>query len=408
MFVKNSLALQDTVNCILTIFEMLIINLGGLDEAEKLEQWRNAVRDIQWELLIRVLLLQESVRSIANRTDNIPHMLIGMDKYVHWMENIGMPGIPFPDWRQALFPPIESITDHPWLLTIKWQYDVGLQVQPLASTTEAVGSTSSAMPTGPPLTLSLSMVPHMAPKGSAGHIPMQSTPLGKGKAQATSEGKVAMVEEIVIPCEDDNRDKSEDIEEDIDMDDIEPNASVVIMNDPKGQESHDELDQMIGHIDEIEQQIVQDNSMQTPQADTGTTMTTSHVVELQDENVRSPHSKSETREVTPTCREPPAIDQGVELLATESSDNGGQGGQGEEANIVEGTAVAGEAQPIITEEGGIGGEHHQMTEENSGECPTEAEGGTTILVSKGKVAEVSGVNTEEELVSTGGKFPEEH
>ncbi|KAI6125464.1 hypothetical protein EV401DRAFT_1885892 [Pisolithus croceorrhizus] len=120
-------------------------------------------------------------------------------------------------------------------------------------------------------------------------------------------------------------------------------------------------------------------------------MTTSHVVELRDENVRSPHSKSETREVTPTHGEPPAINQGVELLATESSDNGGQGGQDEEADIVEGTAVAGEAQPIIAEEGGIG-----------------AEGGTTILVSEGQVAEVSGVNTEEELVSTGGKFPEEH
>ncbi|KAI6103458.1 hypothetical protein F5141DRAFT_1065268 [Pisolithus sp. B1] len=110
----------------------------------------------------------------------------------------------------------------------------------------------------------------------------------------------------------------------------------------------------------------------------------------------------------PTHGEPPAVDQGVELLATESSDNGGQGGQGEEADIVEGTTVAGEAQPIITEEGGIGGKHHQMTEENSGECPTEAEGGTTILVSEGQVAEVSGVNTEGELVSTGGKFLEEH
>ncbi|KAI6095940.1 hypothetical protein EDD16DRAFT_1528330 [Pisolithus croceorrhizus] len=72
------------------------------------------------------------------------------------------------------------------------------------------------------------------------------------------------------------------------------------------------------------------------------------------------------REVTPTHGEPPAINQGVELLATESSDNGGQGGQDEEADIVEGTAVAGEAQPIIAEEGGIGGEHHQMTEENLG------------------------------------------
>ncbi|KAI6100520.1 hypothetical protein F5141DRAFT_1066124 [Pisolithus sp. B1] len=185
MFVKNSLVLQDTVDHILTIFEMLIVNLGGLDEAEKLEQWRNAVRDIWQEL-----------KTLA-----------------------------FLDWCQALFPPIESIANHPWLLTIKQRYDAGLQVQPLAPTTEAVGSTLSATPTRPPSTSSLSMVPHVAPKGSAGHIPMQSTPSGKGKAQATSEGKVAMVEEIAIPCEDDKRDKSEDVEEDIEMDDIEPSPT---------------------------------------------------------------------------------------------------------------------------------------------------------------------------------------
>ncbi|KAI6101901.1 hypothetical protein F5141DRAFT_1065853 [Pisolithus sp. B1] len=380
MFVKNSPALQDAVDCILTIFEMLIINSGGLDEAEKLEQWRNAVRDIWQEL--------ESVRSIANRTDNVPHMLIGMDKYIHWMENIGMPGIPFLDWCQALFPPIESIANHPWLLTIKWfdiichAYKTSIDLKPV----------------------------YGASHGSQG----VSRPYTNVKHSI--------------------RDESKDIEEDIEMDDIEPNTLVMITNDPKGQESpaatllkygHAQLvdcmtpppntqscqmcinckviytctsgsgDQMIGHIDEGEQQImhvmcqimvptpvtvedhmqmlenklaecrytiamlmckleairvnlqhpqqVQDNSMQTPQADTGMTMTTLHVVEPQDENVGSPHSKSETREVMPTHGEPPAIDQGVELLVTESSDNGGQGGQGEEANIVEGTAVAGEA-----------------------------------------------------------------
>ncbi|KAI6120108.1 hypothetical protein EDD16DRAFT_1519062 [Pisolithus croceorrhizus] len=117
MFVKNSLALQDTVNCILTIFEMLIVNLGRLDKVEKLEQWRNT----------------ESVRSIANRIDNIPHMLIGMDNPL---------------------PPIESIAGHPWLLTIKRQYDVGLQVQPPAPTTE-------------PTSISLEVVYH-ASHGSQG------------------------------------------------------------------------------------------------------------------------------------------------------------------------------------------------------------------------------------------------
>ncbi|KAI6106118.1 hypothetical protein EDD16DRAFT_1521021 [Pisolithus croceorrhizus] len=76
MFVKNSPALQDAVDHILIIFKRLIINSSGLEEAEKLQQWRNA----------------EAVRSIANRTDNVPHMLIGMDKYVHWTENIGSTG----------------------------------------------------------------------------------------------------------------------------------------------------------------------------------------------------------------------------------------------------------------------------------------------------------------------------
>ncbi|KAI6115696.1 hypothetical protein EV401DRAFT_2073286 [Pisolithus croceorrhizus] len=109
----------------------------------------------------------------------------------------------------------------------------------------------------------------------------------------------------------------------------------------------------------------------------------------------------------PTRGEPPAIDQGVELLATESSDNGRQADQGEAANIVEATAVAGEAQPVVAAEGGIGSEHHQMTEENSGECPTEGDGATTILASEQQVGEVSAIISEEELGSTGGKLAED-
>ncbi|KAI6120444.1 hypothetical protein EDD16DRAFT_1518804 [Pisolithus croceorrhizus] len=391
MFVKNSLALQDTVDRILTIFETLIVNSGGLDEVEKLEQWRNAVRDIQWEL--------ESVRSIANRTDNIPHMLIGMDKFdiVHhtyktsidlkpvYSASHGSQGVkvkPKPPQKERW----------PWQKRLQYLMRMTTGTRVKMSRRISKWMTSSL---------------HMDdPKNEEGRHPNCINPL---------------------ECLSHNHKR------------------------PKGAGkcSHDELDQMIRCIDEGEQQItcvmcqivvptpgtvedhmytvatlaheleafwvnlqhprqVQDNSMQTPQADTSMTMTTSHVVELQDENVGSPHSESETREVMPTHGEPPAVNRGVELLVTESSDNGGQGGQGEEADIVEGTAVAGEAQSIIVEEGGIGGEHHQMTEENSGECLTEAEGGTTILVSEGQVAEVSGINTEEELVSTGGKFLEEH
>ncbi|KAI6096286.1 hypothetical protein EDD16DRAFT_1720045 [Pisolithus croceorrhizus] len=663
MFVKNSLALQDTVDRILTIFETLIINSGGLEEAEKLEQWRNAVRDIRQEL--------ESVRSIANRTDNVPHLLIGMDKYIRWTENLGMPGIPFPDWHHALFPPLESIAGHPWLLTVEQRYNAGLLVQPLAPATEAEASTSSTMPSRPQSTSTMSMVPRMAPKGSIGHIPTQSTPSGKGKGVDPSEqkgAKVAMAEAVLIPLEDNNRDMSKVVEEDIEMDDIEPvrgrsqkrgrptsklwqpsrmpcsrsrmaqrvrksissegegrsrhsdspvtssskygcaqladrttpppnpqscqtciNRKVICIRssgsgvcDPcrkrkigcmpvtsrrpstarttkvphkatpkttpsnpttprrrnksrppkparemtpaeeedspspppnkkpwlsKGGQAeassssnialvlcpptdtrinypvppplwpdssayvplpappmpptstrsspveispprpapfdntllsvHQRLDdiicrqdQMMGRIDEGERQTaevfrritvqtpeafcvnlqhprqLQDNSMQTPQADTDMTGTTSNIIELQDENVGSPRSKLDSREVMPTRGEPPAIDQGVELLATESSDNSGQADQGEAANIVEATAVAGEAQPVVAAEGGIGGEHHQMTDENSGECPTEGEGATTILASEQQVGDVSAVISEEELGSAGGKLVE--
>ncbi|KAI6099250.1 hypothetical protein EDD16DRAFT_1718174 [Pisolithus croceorrhizus] len=217
MFVKNSPALQDAVDCILTIFETLIVNSGGLEEAEKLEQWRNAVRGIRQEL--------ESVRSIANRTDNVPHLLIGMDKYIRWTENLGMPGIPFPDWHHALFPPLESIAGHPWLLTVERRYDAGLLVQPPAPATEAEASMSSTTPSRPRSTSTRSMVPCMAPMGSIGHIPTRSTPSGKGKAVDPSEqkvAKVAMAEAALIPLEDDNRDTSEVVEEDIEMDDVEP------------------------------------------------------------------------------------------------------------------------------------------------------------------------------------------
>ncbi|KAI6094104.1 hypothetical protein EDD16DRAFT_1722199 [Pisolithus croceorrhizus] len=218
MFVKNSPALQDAVDRILTIFETLIVNSGGLEEAEKLEQWRNAVRDIRQEL--------ESVRSIANRTDNVPHLLIGVDKYIRWTENLGMPGIPFPDWHHALFPPLESIAGHPWLLTVERRYDAGLLVQPPAPATEAEASTSSTTPSRPRSTSTMSTVPRMAPKGSIGHIPTRSTPSGKGKGVDPSEQKGAKVAMAEAGSEylwrTTTGDTSEVVEEDIEMDDIEP------------------------------------------------------------------------------------------------------------------------------------------------------------------------------------------
>ncbi|KAI6101894.1 hypothetical protein F5141DRAFT_1065846 [Pisolithus sp. B1] len=207
MFVKNSLALQDTVDCILIIFKRLIINSGRLEEAAKLQQWRDAVRDIRGEL--------EAVRSIANRTDNILHMLIGMDKYIHWTENISTPGIPFRNWHQALFPPIESITGHPWLLTVEWWYNAGLNQAALR----------------------LSTMPHMTTTGSKGHIPTCSTQSAKGKAQATPEELAAILEEKSITQEDDNGDESEKMRKvHIQIMSIVENASASIMNNANEQE----------------------------------------------------------------------------------------------------------------------------------------------------------------------------
>ncbi|KAI6034787.1 hypothetical protein EDC04DRAFT_2604940 [Pisolithus marmoratus] len=58
--------------------------------------------------------------SIANRTDNVPHLLIGVDMFIHWMDNIGAKGVPFPNWYNCLFPSLDAISGHPWLLTVKW------------------------------------------------------------------------------------------------------------------------------------------------------------------------------------------------------------------------------------------------------------------------------------------------
>ncbi|KAI6112545.1 hypothetical protein F5141DRAFT_1062963 [Pisolithus sp. B1] len=214
MFVKNSSALQDAVDHILIIFERLIINMGGLEEAAKLQQWRDA----------------EAVRSIVNRTDNVLHMLIGVDKYIHWTENISTPGIPFPNWHQALFPPIESITGHLWLLTVKqrleWElpskglegnerievlrnfiyFSKGLDpcfLQRRSNHYRGWGSQTGGTSLWQLLTAT-------ALERSKGHIPTCSTWLAKEL--------VAVSEEKLITQEDNNGDKSKVIEEDIEMD----------------------------------------------------------------------------------------------------------------------------------------------------------------------------------------------
>ncbi|KAI6017697.1 hypothetical protein BKA83DRAFT_4496826 [Pisolithus microcarpus] len=114
-FVKNSKELGAAVNRILSIYERLVISSGTLESAVKLKRWREAVKEMR-EVL-------ESVRAIADRTDNVPPMLIGVDKFIRWTDDIGTPGVPFPDWNSCLFPTPASIAGHPWLLTIESRFD---------------------------------------------------------------------------------------------------------------------------------------------------------------------------------------------------------------------------------------------------------------------------------------------
>ncbi|KAI5996787.1 hypothetical protein EDC04DRAFT_2909800 [Pisolithus marmoratus] len=153
---------------------------------------------------------------------------------------------------------------------------------------------------------------------------------------------------------------------------------------------------------------VQHNSTQTHQVDMDATVSSSDVVKTQHANVQSPHSEAKSREAMPTRRGSPVVMQGLELLSTESSDNGREDGQGDVPNIMGATAVAGEADPIIAVEGGISMEGLQMMGEHSGECPTDGGSGTRISVSVGQVGAVICAIAEEELGATGGKFVEEH
>ncbi|KAI6139595.1 hypothetical protein EDD17DRAFT_1516590, partial [Pisolithus thermaeus] len=222
------LALQDAVDRILTIFETLIVNSGGLEEAEKLEQWRNAVRGIRQELLT-LFIHAYYYRSLSGPSPT--GLTTSHTCSLAWTStSVGRKTSACLEFHSLIgitpsSPPLESIAGHPWLLTVERRYDAGLLVQPPAPATEAEASMSSTTPSRPRSTSTRSMVPCMAPMGSIGHIPTRSTPSGKGKAVDPSEqkvAKVAMAEAALIPLEDDNRDTSEVVEEDIEMDDVEP------------------------------------------------------------------------------------------------------------------------------------------------------------------------------------------
>ncbi|KAI6013491.1 hypothetical protein BKA83DRAFT_4130523 [Pisolithus microcarpus] len=130
-FLNTSKELDAAETKILDIYDQRIVQSGSLKSVEKYRHWREAVKEMRTVL--------ESVRQTANRTDNVPLMLIGVDHFVHWMDKLGAPGVPFPDWNRSLFPSRDAIADHPWLLKVEQRYDatcLGWMVHQESSTSE--------------------------------------------------------------------------------------------------------------------------------------------------------------------------------------------------------------------------------------------------------------------------------
>ncbi|KAI6041605.1 hypothetical protein EDC04DRAFT_2892858 [Pisolithus marmoratus] len=165
--------------------------------------WREAVKEMRREL--------ESVRSIANRTDNIPHLLIGVDKFIHWTDDLGAEGVPFPDWYNCLFPSLDSISDHPWLLTVERRYDatrIGLMVRQEASTTEPmlVATTTTSPQPATPTTSNV----------GASH----AVTVDKGKRRVTPEQLEAMDKQVASRRDVNNDGESEVGERAVEMDEV--------------------------------------------------------------------------------------------------------------------------------------------------------------------------------------------
>ncbi|KAI6009360.1 hypothetical protein BKA83DRAFT_4504665 [Pisolithus microcarpus] len=130
-FLNTSKELDAAETKILDIYDQRIVKSGSLKSVEKYQHWREAVKEMRTVL--------ESVRQTANRTDNVPLMLIGVDRFVHWTDKLGAPGVPFPDWNRSLFPSRDAIADHPWLLKVEQRYDatrLGWMVRQESSTSE--------------------------------------------------------------------------------------------------------------------------------------------------------------------------------------------------------------------------------------------------------------------------------
>ncbi|KAI6001993.1 hypothetical protein EDD15DRAFT_2192689 [Pisolithus albus] len=200
-FVKNSKELGVAVNRILSTYERLVVTSGTMESAERHKRWREAVKEMRNVL--------ESVRAIADRTDNVPPTLIGVDKFIHWTDDIGNPGVPFPDWPSSLFPTPASIAGHPWLLTVESRFDATragwmVRLESPTATPVLVRVPTPPVPENQPAANVAPSHPESADKGKEKALPAESQAIGQ---QPTSRG-------------DGNEDgESEVVEPDVPMDD---------------------------------------------------------------------------------------------------------------------------------------------------------------------------------------------
>ncbi|KIK17663.1 hypothetical protein PISMIDRAFT_14911 [Pisolithus microcarpus 441] len=208
-FVKNSKELGTTVNRILSIYEWLVISSGTLESAVKLKRWREAVKEMR-EVL-------ESVRAIADRTDNVPPMLIGVDKFIRWTDDIGTPGVPFPDWNSCLFPTPASIAGHPWLLTIESRFDA----------THAGWMVRLESPTANPVLVRVPMTPEPENRPVSNVAPSHPMSVNKGKGKALPAESQAIEWERTTQGDVNEDGESEVVEPDVQMDEetSEPSQS---------------------------------------------------------------------------------------------------------------------------------------------------------------------------------------
>ncbi|KAI5990507.1 hypothetical protein EDD15DRAFT_2198084 [Pisolithus albus] len=140
MFYKTQEELNDAIDKIFAIYCRLIGTTKNLGPKERFNSWKEAVKAISGEL--------DSICAIARLTNTIPQMLISVDKYVCWSDDIGSPDTPFPNWKVALQPDDADIAGHPWLMKVECRFDViltGQTPQSLPSTSQPATPMATCM-----------------------------------------------------------------------------------------------------------------------------------------------------------------------------------------------------------------------------------------------------------------------